>query len=112
MYGNDLSGVIDDLAELVRNAPEVLEAISAIDKEIYDGIQSYKLKNGSHIDTTMLNGLSESDRQTVLSNIVGRFYEREDTHHQYKVVLDEDTDRIALVTENMSRKYLHVYRPG
>jgi hypothetical protein len=112
MFGSDLSGLIDDLAELAKNAPEVLEAIAALDKEIYGGIQSYKLKNGSHIDTTMLDKLSKADSQTVLASIVGRFYERETTRHQYKVVKDEDMDRIAIVSENMSKKYIHVYRPG
>ena len=105
MSGHGRSRLEDNIAILQNEAPEVLRAIENLNREIYDGINDYQLKNGSHIRITALNKLNPNQRQRVLENFVGRFYERESTHHQYKIVLDPNDSKLTVISAEISQEH-------
>jgi len=106
MFGRDFSGLDKDIERLKREAPAVLRAENELDREIFNGINENALREGSTVRTKVLDSLNTNQRQRVLSNFNGRFYERKATHHQYKVVVDPVDGVIALVSEEISRHHL------
>lgn len=110
MFGRDMSGLKDDIANLQNEASEVLRAIERLDQKIYEGINDYQLKNGSHVKTTMLDKLNTSQHQRVLANFAGRFYEHVSTHHQYRIILDQHDSQLAVVSAEMSPKHTCIHR--
>ena len=110
MHGVDLSGLLEDLTVLEMDAEVVKAAVDTLDEAIYQGINTRQYCDASHIRTKILNELTPSQRQRVLKNIVGRYYEHEESKHQYRVVEDSNDGELRLVTEQMSKKYLHIDR--
>jgi len=113
MFGRDLGSITDDIETLANEASEVLHAIETLDREIFDGINSLHLKNGSHVETKAVSTLKDSQKKRVLAHFEGRFYEHAASHHQYKVHVDPKDCRIAIVSTAMSNTKEHfcIIRP-
>jgi|GEM_PF-6327231 len=113
MLGRDLGRLTDDIEILKSEASEVLHAIETLDRKIFDGINEYLLKDGSHVETTGLNALNANQKQRVLAHFEGRFYEHAKTHHQYKVHVDSKDCRIAIASGTISKTAEHfcIVRP-
>ena len=111
MFGRNKSGLDDDIANLQDEASDVLRAIEKLDRKIFEGINDYQLENGSHVKNVVLEKLNTDQCNRVLTNFVGRFYERKNTHHQYKVVLDKNSNELAVISAEMSPKHICIHRP-
>ena len=106
-----MSGLEDDLAALENEAPEVLQAIETLSQDVFNNIQSYALKNGSHIDTRILTTLTRTQRHRILANFDGRYFERIATHVQHKVVWERDTDKLSLIIQEAAHEHICIPRP-
>ena len=112
MFGRNLIGLVADIKLLELDADIVKRAVADLDREIFEGIRDNRLHNASQIKTEVLNKLNPIQRNRVLQNIVGRYYEHEKSQHQYKVIEDSSNDNVLrLVSEVISEKYLHIDRP-
>ena len=105
----DLGDIENLLNELSAEAPRVIAATQALVHQIFNGIQEYSLTEGSHVVTTVLDELTSSERQRVLSSIVGRYFENQKSQTQYKVV--PDGKRIALKKEEVAVPHIHIPPP-
>ena len=104
-----VGGIEDLLNELSNEAPRVLAATKALEHQIFSGIQDRTLVNGRHITTSALEKLNSNERQRVLAGIIGRYFENQASHAQYKVV--RDGTRIALLKEEMAVSHICVPPP-
>ena len=109
MFGHNMSGLVDDIRDLKGEAPAVLQAEEDLDREIYAGINKNRLHSGSYVSTRALDALNVNQRLRVLNNFNGRYYEREETHGQFKVVIDYEDGRLTLVSAQLSSTHTHLH---
>ena len=102
MFGRDTSGLVSDIENLQIEAADVLQAIELLDAQIYEDINEHRLNEGEFVRTKVLDELNSNQRHRVINNFVDRFYECNYSHHQYKLVLDTLSDKLALVSEAMT----------
>lgn len=92
--------------EKSTESPSVTEDIDDIDhlettllkNEINEGVQSYKLRNGSHLRSKRFDGLSPFLRRLVRKEMLEFEVKNDTSGHQYKVIWDDRVDCFAILT--------------
>ena len=109
--GSTLS-INDDIERLKDESEEVVQVIALLKRKIHLDLQQKRLSNGSRVESDKLNALSRVDRPRVLQVLDGLHFEIEETHTQYKVVWDEDLDRLCVVEHQLFKHHICIPRPS
>ena len=108
--GSTLS-INDDIERLKDEFAESTKIIDLLKRQIHRELQQHRLSNGGRVQSSELNALSDEDRQRVLTVLNGLHFEITKTHTQYKVVWDDDLDRVYVVEHELFTRHVCIPRP-
>ena len=101
----------EDIERLKDESGDVVRVIRSLKRKIYRQLQDHHLTNGSRVQSRKLSTLTPTQRRRVLTVLHGLHFEITETHTQYKVVWDEDVDRIYVVEAQLSPVHICIPRP-